>query len=90
MSVEVNLSPILHPYTGNRSTVTVDGGSVGECIGQLVERFPRLKGVIFDRTGKLNSNINIYLNEADAYPDPLSRTLRDGDKVNIVMLIAGG
>jgi molybdopterin converting factor small subunit len=88
--IDVNFSPVLHPYTGNQPTVTVEGGAVGECISQAVERFPKLKRVLYNRDGSVNRNINIYINEADAYPDPLSKPLHDGDRLRIVMVIGGG
>ena len=90
MSIEVKFSSVLHPYTGNRPTIPVDGGNVGECLGQVVKRFPRIRKVLYRRDGGLNRSINIYINEADAHPDPLSKPLKDGDSLRIVMVIGGG
>ncbi len=54
---------------GNNDIVETAGGTVGECIEQLIARHPALRELIFYRDGQLQTFIEIYLNRKAAYPD---------------------
>jgi molybdopterin converting factor small subunit len=90
MSVEIKISPIFSPYTDNRQTFGASGSTVGECLNQLVAQFPALKRVLFDKKGGLSHHIILHVNQVRAYPEPLARPVRDGDKIQIMMVIGGG
>lgn len=90
MSIEIKISPIFSRYTDNQQTAKVKGSTVGECLDHLVKQFPDLKRVLFDKNGRLNRYINIYVNGESAYPEELAKPVKDGDKLNIVAVIAGG
>ncbi len=88
MSVRVDCGPLLSHYTDNQRLVEVEGRTVGECLRQLVERFPRLK--LFDKDGGLLAYIDIYINAESAYPGELDRPVQDGDEISILLMIDGG
>jgi molybdopterin converting factor small subunit len=88
--VEIYLPPNLQPLVENSQSVRVDGHTVGECLNDLIKRFPRLNGLIFDRRGKLNTGLSAYLNGTSAHVDQLSSPVRDGDKIYIINLLVGG
>ena len=90
MSIEANISPIFSRYTNNQQTAEVNGSTVGECLKHLVKQFPDLKRVLFGKRGRLNSYIDVYVNGESAYPEELAKPVKDGDKLHILMLIAGG
>jgi molybdopterin converting factor small subunit len=90
MSIEVKISPVFSRYVNNQPTAEVKGSTVGECLNHLVKQFPGLKRALFDRKGELNRVINIYINGENAYPETLTKPVKDGDKLNIVMIITGG
>ena len=70
--------------------VEVSGSTVGECLNNLVKQFPGMKKQLFTKTGNLYGNIIISVNGESAYPEQLSKPVKDGDELNIVFLISGG
>ena len=75
---------------GNNDVVETAGSTVGECIEQLLSLHPALREMIFYRDGQLQTFCEIYLNRKAAYPDELSRKVKDGDEIHLSITIAGG
>lgn len=90
MSVKINVHPALHHFSDGQEVVEVNGGTVGECLGQLMVRFPDIKQGLFDREGRLLNYVDIYVNGESAYPEELARAVKDGDELHISLVIAGG
>ena len=90
MSITVNIHQALRQITNNQATVEVAGTTVGECLTELVQRFPDIKSKLFDKTGKLLNYIDIYVNAESSYPEELAKPVKDGDKLSITLMIAGG
>jgi molybdopterin converting factor small subunit len=90
MSVDMELSSILASYTNNHLVFKVKGSTVGECLDKLVKKFPNIKKFLFNKQGKLSNAFDVYVNGESAYPQELTKPVKDGDKLNIVFLIHGG
>jgi len=90
MSVLIYLHKSHRQHTDGKETVDVQGKTVGECLGNLVQKYPGLKNELFDKNGKLKNIIEIYLNMASAFPDELAKPTRAGDEIHITILLAGG
>ena len=75
---------------GNGRLVEVKGNTVGECLNNLVKEFPDAKKHFFSREGILFENISIYVNGENTYPEQLAKPVKDGDELNILVLIGGG
>jgi molybdopterin converting factor small subunit len=90
MSIEVKISSIFLRHTNNQKVAKVKGSTVGECLDHLVKQFPDLKPALFDKTGHLRRYVDIYVNDESAYPEELAREVKNGDKLDLLMLIAGG
>lgn len=90
MSIKVNLHSSHRQYTGNRKTIEVVGRTIGECLNDLVGRFPDMRNVLYHQDGTLNNLIEIYLNLESTYPDELKKPVRDGDEIQITLMLAGG
>ena len=87
MSVTLRVDRTLLPFTGGQSSIEVEGRSTGECLENLRARFPELSRIFDGTTGKLWSDISIYLNRNSVDSD---QPVRDGDELTIVVGIAGG
>lgn len=72
------------------SKVEVDGSTVGQCLDQLVGRYPAFREVLFEKREKLRNNMEIYVNLESAYPEELAKPVRDGDEIYITVMLAGG
>jgi molybdopterin converting factor small subunit len=70
--------------------VKVEGSTVGECIERLVEQYPGMKEGLFDRKGKLRNVVEVYVNNESAYPEELAKSVKDGDEIHLIIMLAGG
>ena len=90
MSVTIKIHPFLSQHTNNQDMVEVNGRTVGQCLEQLVARFPELRQWLFERDGKLNRLVEIYVNMESSYPEELAKPVKDGDELYILVIISGG
>ena len=90
MSVTLNLQPGLQHLTNGQAKVQVKGSTVGQCLDELVKKYPKIKQWLFDKKGKLRNYIDIYVNQESAYPEGLAKPVSDGGEIHITMIIAGG
>lgn len=90
MSITLNIHKTHRQFTSGLETVAVEGNTIGECLGALVERFPEMKAALFDGKGNLKNQIEIYLNMESAYPDELKKPVRSEDDIYITVMLAGG
>jgi len=80
----------MQSFTNNMRVVEVKGSTVGECLSHLVKQFPTIKKQLFSKKGSLFENIIISINGESAYPEQLTKPVKDGDKLNIMFVIGGG
>ena len=90
MSVTVNIPQFLQQGTDEVKAANVDGGTVGECLNDLVQRFPRLKPLLFNKSDKLHGYLEVFVNRESAYPEELARPVSNGDELHIINIIMGG
>jgi molybdopterin converting factor small subunit len=82
---------VLRPHAAGQSVVETDAGSVGDIVGQLVGRFPGMKGNLLADNGELQRFVNIYVNDEDIrYLDKVDTKVADGDELTILPAVAGG
>ena len=90
MSIEINLPPSLQPLAGDAKQVQVSGRTVGDCLKELVRRYPPLRKKLFSARGKLLNSINIFINSGAAPSGVLSGPVKDGDIIHIFIPVLGG
>ena len=90
MSVEVEIPSVFARYANNQTVTKVEGSTVGEYLHDLGRQFPDLRKIILDKNGRLSHAMDVYVNGESAYPEEMAKPVKDGDKLNIVMLIQGG
>ena len=90
MTVEIVIPAFLQPFTGGANLAEAGGRTLGECLGELVKRFPRLQEKIYTGRNKLHNGINIFINGQPADPKELARPVRDGDKIHLAYVTVGG
>lgn len=90
MMVKVNLNTLLTQYAADQGVVEVEGSTVGQCLEQLVERFPGIKKALFNDDGSLLNIIEVFINEESTYPDELAHPVKPGDELYILFAIDGG
>jgi molybdopterin synthase sulfur carrier subunit len=89
--VEIRLPTVLRPQAGGRSTVEIEGSTIGEVLNKLVEENPGMKGQVLTDDGKLHRFVNVYLNDDDVrYLNQLDTKVSSGDRISILPAVAGG
>ena len=90
VSVKINIHPFLHHLTDGQELVEVNGSTVGQCLEQLVDRFPGTKEGLFVKNGNLASDVEVYVNGESAFPEELAKAVKDGDELHIIVMLIGG
>ena len=90
MSIKINIHKTHRQFTNGLDILEVDGSTVGACLDNLIGQFPGMKKVLFDKKGELLNVIEIYINQKSAYPNELTRPVKNGDNIYITLMIAGG
>ena len=90
MSVKVHLHMTLRRFANGQETVDVEGKTIGECLKELVKKFPDMGSSLFDKKGGLLNVVEVYLNLESAYPDELAKKVKDGDQIHLTLMLAGG
>lgn len=90
MSIKVNIHQNLRHLTNDLGTVEVSGTTVGECLNDLVGQFPSLRKYVFDKKNRLLNYVDVYVNLESSFPEELAKPVKDGDELDITLIIAGG
>jgi molybdopterin synthase sulfur carrier subunit len=91
VAVEIRLPPLLRAEAGGKSTVTVEGSTIGEVLGALVAAYPGAAGQVLNESGALHRFVNVYVNDDDVrYLQQLDTPVKDGDEITILPAVAGG
>jgi len=90
MSVNVHIHATHRQFTNGLKVVSLEGGTVGECLDDLIKQFPGMEKALFAKKDQLLKNVEIYLNRESAYPNELGNPVKDGDEIHLVVMLAGG
>ena len=90
MGIKVRIQKNLQHIAGVPETVEVTGRTVGECIDQLVQKYPDMEKRVSGKSGRLLDLVEVFVNGKSAYPDEESRRVRDGDEIHLMLMFAGG
>ena len=90
MGVKINIHKTHRQFTNGLDVVEVEGSKVGDCLNNLVKQYPALKDGLFDKKGKLQNFVEIYVNRETAYPEELAKPVKNGDEIHITVMLAGG
>jgi len=89
--VEVRLPTVLRSQAGGRSTVSVEGSTVGEVLRSLISQHPGMGEQVLNPDGTLHRFVNVYVNDDDVrYLSALDTPVKEGDEVSILPAVAGG
>ena len=90
MSVKVDLHSFFYDGIDLANPLEVEGQNVGECLAELVRRYPALEQKLFANTGKLHGYVEVFVNAETSYPEELTYAVKDGDVLTVSMLLSGG
>lgn len=91
MAVTVEIPHAISRYSDDETEVEVEASTVGEALGSLWERFPKLKTRVLDREGNLHAYLLLFLNDEKLPRAGIeNRPVQEGDRLEIVALAEGG
>ena len=90
MAVNLHVHTTHLQFTENREVVTLEGKTVGECLNQLVRQYPGMEKALFAKKNKLLNTVEVYVNNASAYPEELAKPVGDGDNIHLFVMLSGG
>ena len=81
----------LRYYTGGKAEVPVQGGTVQEAMGSLVEQFPALQPHLYSPEGKLRAFVNLFVGQDNIRDlQGLETPLAPEAQLRLIPSIAGG
>jgi len=91
VSVKVNIFyPALRALIGHTDEVRLEGSTVGECLDNLVSRYPGARELLFDPNGRLLKHVYVYVNFESMFKADLNRPVTDKDELILAVLAIGG
>ena len=80
----------LRTYTDNQAQIDVTGGTVGQALNDLTDKYPELRQHLFNGA-ELRHFVNVFLVDEDVrFLDGLSTEIRPGKNLRSIPSIAGG
>ncbi|MCC5951772.1 MAG: MoaD/ThiS family protein [Acidimicrobiia bacterium] len=91
MSVTVRVPPVFRTMTSGQSQVEVEGGTVGEVLGNLDAAHPGFSDKLLDADGTLVRYVNLFVDDDDVrFMDGLDTPVPEGGTLSIMQAVAGG
>jgi molybdopterin converting factor small subunit len=90
VGVKVNVRYFLPHLTNDQEEVEVTGSTVGQCLDQLVSRYPKMKKWVFKEDGSLTDLIIVQTDAEISDSKGLSSPVQNGEKIYLIMMLTGG
>ncbi|NWG04624.1 MAG: MoaD/ThiS family protein [Syntrophaceae bacterium] len=90
MSVKIHIHITHRQFTNGLDVVSVEGHTVGECLNHLIRQYPKMEKALFAKKDKLLNVVEVFVNQAPAYPHELTKPVKDGDEIHLLVMLAGG
>jgi molybdopterin synthase sulfur carrier subunit len=91
MPITLQLPNVLARLAGGARSVTAEGQTLADVVGDLSRRFPELGPRLRDERGEPYPFVTIYLNDEDIrFHGGFAAPVQDGDVLIIVPAVAGG
>ena len=90
MGAQIHIHLTLRRFTNGEPVVEAEGKTVGECVRNLIGKYPDIESSLLDKRGELLKVVEIYVNGESAYPDELAKPINNGDQIHLTLMLAGG
>ena len=90
MSAVVRIPTVLRPAMGGHTTLTVQGSTIGEVLGELTTSYPAIKGQLLNEDGSLHRFLNVYVNDDVRYLGGVGAPVANEDEITLLPAVAGG
>jgi molybdopterin synthase sulfur carrier subunit len=91
MAVTVRIPTTLRPLSGGNATVSVEGTTLRDVLGNLEAAHPGFAERLLDDAGALRKFVNVFVSDDDVrYLQGLDTPVPAGETVSIIPAVAGG
>ena len=91
MSIKIKIGPLLQESTSLPETVEVNGKTVGECLDDLMKKYPESKQWLYDEDSLIKVLVTINNVETVTFNEEgLNKVLKVGDELQIFAIVSGG
>ena len=91
MTAQVRIPTVLRPAMGGDATISVEGTTIGEVLGQLTSTHPGVRAQLLNDDGTLHRFLNVYVNDDDVrYLGGVDAPVANGDEITLLPAVAGG
>ncbi len=91
MPVTVRIPPIWRKFTGRKADIQSEADTVRGALTSLVGKYPELERRVCGPDGELAQGLSVFVNhQSIKHLDGLDTPLADGDRVLILIAMAGG
>jgi len=92
MKIPVRIAPAIQDELDIPETVEVEGGTIGQCIDDLVRQYPGIKSWLFDWSDMMRVLVSINNEEMISLQTEanLNRALNPSDEIFILAIVSGG
>jgi len=78
----------LRSYSGERSWVEAEGGTLGEVLDDLERQFPGIRFRMIDEQQRMRRHVRFFVNGAQSFD--LAQPMQATDELCIVQALSGG
>jgi len=87
----VRVPTMMRPSVGGERSVSAEGSTLRDLIGNVDARHPGFAAQLLDPAGQQRTFVNIYVNDEDVrYLQGLDTPVAAGDVISILPAVAGG
>ena len=90
MGVKVKLSGLLRQAADWQEIIEINQYTPLACLKDLEAQFPDIRKWIYDKHGNMWERMQLFINGVMIKTDDLSRPLKDGDELFLLLHIGGG
>ena len=90
MNIKVTVPSLVRKFTRGQDVVEVTGSSPIECLNDMGVRFPGINEWLFNEQGKVRPHVWLFKNEERIHTNEFNNCLEEGDRLVLLIAIAGG
>jgi sulfur-carrier protein len=91
MKIKVRVPLSFQIFTGNKAEFESSGESVEELLANITNQYPGIQEMLYDEEGRVSSALSMFLNgKIIRLTEKEKKSLKEGDEILIMQLIAGG
>lgn len=89
--IKIILPAAIRQIVGVLGDIEVEAGNVAEAVDKALEKYPELKGSLYDNRSNFKKYIRLYLNETMLDSTGYAQVLIEaGDVISIITPVSGG